>query len=307
MKLLARPLAGLTVGLSLSESEDSTRRGFPSWQVNRVTLQVVAALFGQGAGIVFGHDWREDGVMEAVHGLARQMQPPDPISPEDAQTVGQPLLQNLLPWPDTPRLSPEDREQLASTLRVEQADLPEELCDYAAAHEILPTNDTLYTYLRARGLTHLRHQLNDRCDARICIGGRCGGSQGRYPGVIEEALLALKQTKPLPLYLAGLLGGATRQVINAIEGRPMPEDFCRSDKIEKLYHATSPGASLERSVETRADRVFEPRNAWATFQQAKPATLAQFNGLTEHENSLLFYTPVLDHAIELVLTGLSRL
>jgi hypothetical protein len=34
------------------------------------------ALFGEGATIVFGHDWLEDGVMEAIYGYARLVQPP---------------------------------------------------------------------------------------------------------------------------------------------------------------------------------------------------------------------------------------
>jgi hypothetical protein len=122
MNVIQRPLVGSVVNLSISESEDSAERGFPAWQVNRVTLQVVAALFGQGVGVIFGHDWGEDGVMESVHGFARQMQSPVPISPNEAEAIGQPLLRNLLPWPDEPRLPQEDLERLASTLRVEKAD-----------------------------------------------------------------------------------------------------------------------------------------------------------------------------------------
>jgi len=37
MNTLQRPLVGRTVGLSISESEDGTGRGYPPWQVNRVT------------------------------------------------------------------------------------------------------------------------------------------------------------------------------------------------------------------------------------------------------------------------------
>ena len=73
-----RPLRGCAVGLSISESDDSVTRGFPTEQVNRCTVQVVSALFGQGVAVVFGHDWRDDGVMEAVHAFARQMQPAAP-------------------------------------------------------------------------------------------------------------------------------------------------------------------------------------------------------------------------------------
>src|SRR5262249_52500545 len=111
-----RPLSGCMVNLSISESNDSATRGFPSWQVNRVTLQFVAALFGQGASVVFGHDWREDGVMEAGYGFARQAQPPVPLSARSTAGEAQPILHNLLPWPDSPYLPERDMERLSATL-----------------------------------------------------------------------------------------------------------------------------------------------------------------------------------------------
>jgi len=301
MNPMPRPLAGLSVGLSISESDDSAQRGFPKWQVNRVTLQVTAALLGQGVGVVFGHDWRDDGVMEAVYSFARQMQPPDPISPEEGHRAGQPLLVNLLPWPDEPTLSKDERERLGSTLRVEQAGLPRELLDFAP--RVRGSADGLhYAYLRARGLTHLRHRLDEFCQARFCLGGRRGGSQGRFQGVIEEALLSVQERRPL--YLAGLLGGATRQVIDAIEGQPMPEDFCRPVQMRELF-ASPPWR--ENDPATLPDREADPKQVWMTFRETGVKDLAEQNRLDEKENAELFHTPVLDRAIQLVLTGLARL
>src|SRR5277367_2051872 len=141
MSTVQRPLAGCVVNLTVSESDASEDRGYPAWQVNRVTLQLVAALFGQGASVVFGHDWREDGVMEAVYGFARQVQAPIPLSPDQAAADAQPLLWNLLPWPDKPYLPERDLEQLSSTLRVELAGLPKELKGFDGdARRVGPNN-----------------------------------------------------------------------------------------------------------------------------------------------------------------------
>jgi hypothetical protein len=302
MNPIARPLVGCVVGLSISESDESAERGVPAWQVNRVTLQVVAALFGQGVGVIFGHDWREDGVMEAVHGFARQMQPPVPLSGEEAAAAGQPLLRNLLPWPDEPRLPSDDLERLASTLRVETAGLPIELRGYQAEALSRSPNDPLYRYLRARGLTHLRRCLNDEAGARLCIGGRTSGSAGRFPGVIEEALLAIQSGKPL--YLAGFLGGATQQVINAIEGGKMPDEFCRRDPVHELY---SQPPAVETDQGTMPDRLADWAALWSILQQAGVGRLVDANRLRREENEELFHTPVLDRVIQLVLIGISRL
>ena len=302
MNILQRPLVGRVVNISISESDDSAKRGFPTWQVNRVTLQVVAALFGQGAGVVFGHDWREDGVMEVVYGFARQMQPPVSLSSAEEESPGQPLLRNLLPWPDKPHLSERDLEQLTSTLRVECAGLPEEL--RSAENEALRAGPESppYKYLRARGLTHLRHQLDKASNARLCLGGRRSGSAGRYPGVIEEALFALRNNKPL--YLATLLGGATQQVVDAFKGKEMPSDFCAPMQVHDLYDRPPIYESYQT---TQADRVIDKVAVWKEFQEAGFEKVAEANGLTTGENVELLETLVIDRVIQLVLTGLSRL
>jgi hypothetical protein len=298
-----RPLARRAVNLSISESDDSISRGFPVWQVNRVTLQVTTSLLGQGASVVFGHDWREDGVMQAIHGFAQQIQPPVPLSAAEARASNQPLLINVLPWPDTPRLSSQDLERLASTLRVELAGLPDELRLFEDKARKQRPSDPLYRYVRARALTHLRHRLNDESDARFCIGGRTQGSAGRYPGVIEEALLAIQEAKPL--FLVGFLGGAARQVIDAIQGHEMPDNFCPTGIVDQLYK-TPPIPETDRR--TQGDRLQHDRKVlWEEFRRTGVGGLAERNRLGLNENEELFHTPVLDRVIELVLTGLSRL
>lgn len=302
MTLHHRPLAGCIVNISVSESDDSVQRGFPSWQVNRVTLQLVGALFGQGASVVFGHDWRGDGVMEAVYGFARQVQTPLPLTAEQSEAEAQPLLRNLLPWPEEPSLSERDREQLSSTLLVETAGLPKELQPFDEEGRRSAPDHGLHQYIRARGLTFLRRRLNDVCHARLCLGGRRSGYDGRYPGVIEEAFLAVSERKPL--YLAGFLGGATEQVVDAIDGREMTHDFCRPTPLQNLYK--DPPVT-ESDGDTSADRIIDREVVWGTFVKTGRQQLADENGLTVAENDELLHTPVVDRTIELVLIGLSRL
>lgn len=297
-----RPLEGCVVNLSISQSDNSEQRGFPSWQVNRIMLQIVAALFGQGASLVFGHDWRKDGVMEAVFGFARQVQAPIPLWPEKSAAEQQPLLKNLLPWPEKPYLPERDLEQLSSTLKVERAGLPLELLPFGDEASRLDPNDEMYQYMRARGLTYLRHRLNDKSNVRICVGGPRSKYAGRYPGVIEEAFVAVTANKPL--YLAGFLGGAAEQVIDAIEGKKMTEEFCRPTRIQALYN-TPP--IKEENQATVADRTIDREEVWNTFANFGRERLAASNGLTPRENDELHRTPVIDRAIELILVGLSRL
>jgi SLOG cluster2 len=302
MSAIKRPLGGIAVNLSISESEDSVRRGFPKWQVNRVTLQFVSAFFGQGTSVVFGHDWREDGVMEAVHGFALQIQPPGPMPPMAAEAEGQPLLRNVIPWPESPHLSESEQEMLGSTLKIELARLPAELEQYDRDARAAGPRSPLFQYVRARGLTFLRHRLNEVCHARLCLGGRRAGYQGRYPGVIEEALLAVQENKPL--YVSSILGGASKQVVDAIEGKQMPSDFCVPNPTERLYQ--QPPVN-EANLDTRSDRIVDRGAVWHEFAEKGSERISVLNGLTLEENNELLRTPVIERAIELVLTGLSRI
>jgi hypothetical protein len=212
------------------------------------------------------------------------------------------LLKNLLPWPETPYLPERDLEQLSSTLKVERAGLPGELQPFGEEASRLDPNQGMYQYMRARGLTFLRHRLNDESHVRICVGGPRSTYAGRYPGVIEEAFVAVTANKPL--YLAGFLGGAAEQVIDAIEGKQMTEEFCRPTRIQALYNAP-PIAEANRATE--ADRTIDREAVWHTFAKAGREQLAAANGLTGEEIDELHRTPAIDRVIELILVGLSRL
>lgn len=156
-----RPLSGFLIGLSISNSEDSSDFGFPPLEINRTVLRIVAALSGQGAGISFGHDWRDDGVMAAVHAYMERSRPIN-------QGKEVPILLNIIPWPDKLRLTKPERERLKFSLKVEQAGLPTSLKSYRKN----PKSEISEGYLRARALTHLRQKLTAVSNARICIGGQ---------------------------------------------------------------------------------------------------------------------------------------
>jgi hypothetical protein len=297
----SRPLQGYAVGISISESEDSSGNGFPPWQINRVTVQTASALLGQGAGLVFGHDWREDGVMDAIYRFAIQLAPQLPASSaEDGSAIEtadqKPLIVNVLPWPDQPRLSEEEIKRLGAVLKIETGRLPKELEDRLATLNVRDENTQ--KYLRARGLTELRHRLNETANARICFGGKKRGYQGRYPGIVEEALFAVQSRKPL--YLAGLLGGATSQVIEALERKEMPDDFCNAAPMQELFRKE---AELEPGA---IDREINPRDVWTELSEFGIAGLSAVNGLSPDDNKKLFHTPILDQAIGLILEGLAR-
>jgi len=293
MSVAIRPLAKYMVGLSISDGEESAMRGFPLEEVNRTMLRFVAALLGQGAGVSFGHDWRDDGVMEAVHAYVQRFR----LSVGGSSA---PLLWNVIPWPDKASLSEVELQRLEGTLRVEEAGLPTTL-PYESKVTERDRGNFAYLYLRARGLTHLRHKLVNGSNARVCLGGRLLRYAGRYPGVVEEAILTLRSQQPL--YVTALLGGAAEQVILALTGQNSPSSLCPDTQKVELYgnppfKDTGAGAG--------EDAKCDPEAVWHDFFQAGVQSLSATNRLTISENERLFNTQVVDEAIELILTGLGR-
>jgi hypothetical protein len=153
--------------------------------------------------------------------------------------------------------------------------------------------------LRARALTYLRRKIVETVDAQVCLGGRMQGSAGRIPGIVEEVYLLTGAGKPV--YLSGLIGGATRQIAEMTRGRT-PGDglFATKPDIEEAYkkHASTgddPDARLDRDA-IRGDFA----------SQVTIDALSQANGLTPDENEQLFDAATSDDMIALVLRGLQR-
>lgn len=306
MSPYTRALSGVSVGISISESEDSGRLGFGSKEINQVTVDFSRELMGQGASVVFGHDWRPDGVMHAVATAAAFAQPlgePTEVNtsspPELAQSRGRPrqLLRNYLPWPSQPSLSRDEREQLSASLYIGAVPLPSGLKAYETVTVPGPPE---YPYLVARALTALRHRLIEETDARICIGGKEKKYTGRYPGIVEEALFAIGARQPL--YLVGAFGGATQWVIDALEGG-QSKPFYRDAEMTTLYERHN----LDTSPDSAADREIETDRLWYEFHSLTTGGLAELNGLSVDENRALFASSAIPTAIELVLAGLGRI
>ncbi|MDP9119825.1 MAG: hypothetical protein M3O15_00380 [Acidobacteriota bacterium] len=311
-----RPLAGLRIGISVAAAEDLATRGFTEDGMNRLTIRLARRLLDEGATLCFGHDWRHQGIMDAICRAAL-----DSFGfpgKEDAA----PMILNLVPWPDKTEIPGEVLERLQGILQVEPAGLPDDL--EQAASSLLASESaadaSLMRYLRARGLSYLRRRLTQESQARICLGGKERSFSGRYPGILEEAAFTLEGKQPL--YLVGLLGGAALRVGAAIlDGAEQPpgsgEDAFRqpddgTPPLADLYERYSTGSGLfsltpSRPSDLLDDRVLDLAGAWDLVRRLGSTRLAGVNGLSREENQRLLHTGLEDEALYLIVTGLRRL
>ncbi len=168
--------------------------------------------------IIFGHDWREDGVMQAIADFAAKVASgarnydiyDSKFDTGNGQWNETPRMLNIVPAEadKLSRAAIEAQNVSAGVLKVLSLDKAVKECRVA---------DSDFKWKecnspdRVQQMTALRNcmtaLLNPGC--RICLGGKIQGYEGKEPGIMEEARLALNNNKPL--YLIGGFGGATRE------------------------------------------------------------------------------------------------
>jgi hypothetical protein len=197
---ISRPLSHVTIGISISESEDLTAYGFTSTDINLMTVELCRRLIALGAGMNLGHQWRPGGIMDAVAQFARSYQ-------EDSS---RPIIHNYLVFPERAGLSEDDRLRLSRLVTIHEG------------AEMRPTGggeDKL------AALTEMRRQLAKANSGSIVLSGRIRASkmaksEDYVPGLVEETALMVTQDHPKPVYLSRMMGGVASLLIDVFEGRP---------------------------------------------------------------------------------------
>ena len=197
-----------SVNISVSPCEHAARLGYDDRQINRIVIRMAQYFLDHDMRVIFGHDWREDGVMRAVADFAGTVA--TRTAPGETPTAT-PRMLNVVPVSRVALSNAAIEAQLDSggVLEVTPfSELAESVAHRAGIRH--PGADADPTQLREWELTALRHWLTELLapGCRICLGGRLHGFQGQEPGVKQEARLALAYHKPL--YLMGGFGGAAK-------------------------------------------------------------------------------------------------
>jgi hypothetical protein len=292
-----RSLQGLSIGLSISNvAEDELQAlGLSDLQLQDAMLEIARYCLAQGATLVYGGDLRPGGFTENLLDLVRYH--------NDALQKQFTPVRNFLAWPLHQSLDAEWIANRRDALRIVKVDAPEELKTAKLLPEPNAGSETFSSYIWARCLTAMREQQIQHIQARIMLGGRTTGYKGKYPGLVEEALLTLQAGKPL--FLMGCFGGAAAAVIQALQGQ-VPDSLtetyqCQNEAYKNLM--------TEFNQQIQAKQIaIEPIDYPAlnkTFADIGVRGLN--NGLSLEDNQRLFVTQSQEEAIRLILQGLNIL
>ncbi len=292
----AVPLRGMTIGISISDSEDLGRLNMGEAQLQQAYLEMTRHLLANGAVVAYGGDHRDRGFTEILLDLVRAYDQPD--QPATDRTV------NYLAWPLHLTLTDEYRAELLNVARLEALPAPPALVEEFGfdPSAFLAPNTTQNRYVWARSLVAMREKMNQEIDARLVLGGQTARFLGRYPGIAEEAYLALQAQKPI--YLLGGFGGCARELIDLLQGGA-------ANRLTAAYQQTS---SQHAQDYTEFMDYYNGRHPddpidYAALREVfvNSGIAGLRNGLDESDNLRLFETDDVDVMVALVLKGLVSL
>jgi hypothetical protein len=251
-------------------------------------------LLANGATLAYGGDLRIGGNTEILFQVAEAYN-----KTAGPHTRG---IANFLAWPIHLNLTDTARAFWKPAAEFRELPLPIDL--KVNRRKFLPPDSPANRYIWARSLTAMREEMNNFINARILLGGRITGFTGKYPGIAEEAFLALRDG--LPLYLIGGFGGCTRAVVDALLGK-RPEALSQAFQYsDSVYDAMAEKFNKEADAATKGS--FDPIDYAALVRFFGGKGISRLNnGLSETENKRLFKTIHIPEMISLVLKGLANI
>lgn len=220
------------IALSLSTAQDAARYGGSPEHLALLAHDLNLFLMLAGFSIAYGGTLVPEGVLEdeanfteRLFSVARSY---SPIAQQLGQGERMGVIRNYVGWPIHSRYGEREYDQyptLAELIAMPRPTIPGVAAAELAAvgAEWFPPDTAARRFAWARGMTGMREAMRDAPDiaGRIVLGGKLTGYVGRYPGVLEEALLDLRKGRPV--FLVGTLGGAARLVYDSLRGEPREE------------------------------------------------------------------------------------
>ncbi len=278
---------GQLVGVSVSDPDerDLTARGLAQFHVRHLFVELARHLLAGGYSLAYGVDFRQQGYTEAMLDLVRTYNRSERPDSERIRIYSA--------WPSWTDLTTRDRAEIRGIATLIQAEPPSGApSELPLAVERTP-GERLWAAL---AFTEMRRLMNRDVHARVVLGGRVFGQAGLFPGVVEEALLAIETG--VPLFLLGGFGGAASAVARGLRGETPQEltlDFqlSHTDGYAELRTAAAEDSSVS-SLEALNERL----------RNTEMGDLA--NGLTREENTTLMDSDDVDTLVSLVVRGLRR-
>ena len=286
---------GKTIGISISESENLQDFGFGDVHLQDAAVEFARYLLAGGAKLAYGGDLRIKSFTDILFELVSNHNKSG-LKPFQS-------IESYLAWPLHLNLTTAQKAEYNLTANF-HAVPPPDFLNIANPNTYINPDTSDNRYIWSHCLTAMREEINSNVNARLLLGGKMHGYTGKYPGLLEEAYLALNSGKPL--YLIGGFGGCARAVIDALKGGT-PAAFTDADQMGNDVYKQMVAIYNEKEAEkSLAEQSPINYDGMVAFLHGKGVG-ALNNGLDADENERLFCTPHIPEMVALVLKGLKRI
>lgn len=277
------------IAISVSENEDLFKLGFTVQHLNDISVEIARYIIANDGIALYGGDLRQNGFTSLFSELSKQYVR---LSEERLSFI------NYFVFPNSKSLTKEVRIHFtANQIGIQEIDLPKYIdINLVKKYDILNNVEDRCTYSEC--FKQMRIQMAKDCIARILVGGKSSNYLGYVPGVIEEALLTLRENKPI--YLVGGFGGATLHLINLIKGENVTELTNESQYNNDFLK------SFQEFVKDKCE-YSDFENLKAEFQKYDLNKLSELNKLSVEENEILFSSKNIHEIVFLLMKGLKAI
>lgn len=201
-------LAGIDVGLSVSDSADLARLGLDARHAQLAVGELTRAVLIAGGRVVYGGRIKPSGFTQQLMGEVRRY------------GTSRHSLTICLALPEHLKLTTAELDKLDRELGTWGRLIPLGLDGSPMSRSGDPPQDATELEPDDRSVAYsgLRRFITDATHARVLVGGQLRGYQGAMPGLVEEAIFSIGRQQPL--YVAGGFGGASALIAQAL-GSPM--------------------------------------------------------------------------------------
>lgn len=274
----------LKVAISISESQDIEEYGVRLYHLRSLIVELARYFLAFDMQLMYGGDIRYDKQFNFAEIIAQLVQSYNQEYTQDAvvtnyssypyyQKIDDALKTDLLDIVDFIEINPDEKYDVNSSNLLEQS------------------------YITAQTLTKMREEMTDIMDIKVIAGGKTENFSGKYPGVLEEAYLALKSE--IPIYLIGGFGGVAKKIVDLLNGN-IAKEFCveyqsKNSSFKTLYEYYKDKGEEDEINYERINSLFVEKGIDGLN-----------NGLNAEENKKLFESKNIYEIIYLIFKGIQK-
>lgn len=275
----------LKIAISISEPQDIEECGLRLYHLRSLIVELARYFLTFDMKLMYGGDIRYDNQFNFAKIISQL------VLSYNEEYLEEAVIENYSSYPYYKKIN--------DTLKTDLLDVvdfieikPDEI------YGINSLDELEQSYITAQTLTKMREKMTDTMDIKVIAGGKTENFSGKYPGVLEEAYLALKNE--IPIYLIGGFGGVTKKIINLLNGN-LPKEFSvdyqsKNDNFRTLYEYYKTKGEEDEINYERINNLFIQKG----IDGLK-------NGLSVDENKKLFDSKNIYEIMSLILKGIQNI